>query len=55
MDHLSMKFAREAALRQVSECQDVQELRALASTLVKAHFEAKALIETLMRQSLGLP
>lgn len=54
MDALALKFAEEAALRQISECSNLEELKALAVTLVKGHFEAKRLIELLMRQSLGI-
>lgn len=55
MDKLSLKFAEEAALRQISECRDIDQLQKLASSLIRGHFSAKVLIETLMRQGLGLP
>jgi hypothetical protein len=52
MDNLSLKFAEESALRQVEECTDLGELKKLTSSLIRGHFSAKALICTLMRQSL---
>lgn len=53
MDKLSLRFAQEAAVRQIDDCSDLGELKALATSLVKGHFEAKALIELLLLQ--GLP
>lgn len=52
MDDLSLRFAEEAALRQVEECTDLGELKKLASSLIRGHFSAKALICTLMLQGL---
>lgn len=52
MDNLSLKFAEEAALRQVEECTDLVELKKLASSLIRGHFSAKALICHLMLQGL---
>jgi hypothetical protein len=52
MDSLSLKFAEEAALRQVDECSDVEELRKLSRSLLRGHFSAKALICNLMLQGL---
>ena len=52
MDNLSLKFAEESALRQVEECTDLGELKKLASSLIRGHFSAKALICTLMLQGL---
>ena len=52
MDNLSLKFAEEAALRQVEECTDLGELKKLTSSLIRGHFSAKALICHLMLQGL---
>jgi hypothetical protein len=52
MDSLSLKFAEESAIRQIEDCTDLAELKKLACTLVKAHFNAKALICQLMEQGL---
>lgn len=52
MDDLSLRFAEESALRQVEECSDLGELKRLASSLIRGHFSAKALICTLMLQGL---
>jgi hypothetical protein len=52
MDNLALKFAEESALRQVEECTDLGELKKLASSLIRGHFSAKALICTLMLQGL---
>lgn len=52
MDKLSLRFAEEAALRQVEECTDLGELKKLTSSLIRGHFSAKALISNLMLQGL---
>ncbi len=52
MDSLSLRFAEEAALRQVEECTDLGELKKLTSSLIRGHFSAKALICDLMLQGL---
>lgn len=52
MDNLALKFAEESALRQIDECADITELKKLASSLIKGHFSAKALICQLMEQGL---
>jgi hypothetical protein len=52
MDSLSLKFAEESALRQLEDCTDIAELKKLTSALIKAHFNAKALICQLMEQGL---
>jgi hypothetical protein len=52
MDNLSLRFAEESAIRQIDECTDLAELKKLARTLIKAHFNAKALICQLMEQGL---
>lgn len=50
MDALSLKFAKESALRQVEECTDLAELKKLTSSLVRGHFESRALISQLLLQ-----
>lgn len=52
MDSLSLKFAEEAALRQIEDCTDLGDLKKLASSLLRGHFSAKALICTLMLEGL---
>lgn len=52
MDPLSLKFAEQSALRMVDSCTDLEQLKQLTRSLVRGHFEAKALICTLMEQSL---
>jgi hypothetical protein len=52
MDSLSLKFAEEAALRQIDECYDIEELKQLSRSLMRGHFSAKALICNLMLQGL---
>lgn len=52
MDKLSVKFAQEAALRQIDECTNIAEIKALAKSLMKAHFEARAFIADLMLRDL---
>jgi hypothetical protein len=48
VDDLTRSFAVEAALRQIDDCSNIAELKALAKSLVKAHFEARDLIGTLL-------
>jgi hypothetical protein len=52
MDHLSLKFAEQAALRMVDSCTDLEQLKPLTRSLVKGHFEAKALICLLLEQQI---
>ena len=52
MDKLSIKFAQEAALRQIDECTNIAEIKALAKSLMKAHFESRAFIADLMLRDL---
>lgn len=51
MDDLTRSFAIEAALRQVDDCSSITELKALAKTLIKSHFEARSFIATLLLQA----
>lgn len=53
MDHLSLKFAEQSALRMVDSCTDLEQLKPLTRSLVSGHFEAKALICLLMEQQLA--
>lgn len=54
MDDLTRSFAVESALRQIDDCASLAELKALAKTLVKSHFEARSLIATLLLPPLPL-
>jgi hypothetical protein len=51
VDDLTRSFAVEAALRQVDNCSSITELKALAKTLIKSHFEARSFIATLLLQA----
>lgn len=51
MDDLTRSFAIEAALRQIDDCSSIAELKALAKTLIKSHFEARSFIATLLLQT----
>jgi hypothetical protein len=53
MDNLSLKFAEEAALRQIDDCSDLTELKKLTRSLMRSHFTARAMIGNLLLQ--GLP
>ena len=48
MDALSLTFAQESALRQIEECTDLAELKKLTSSLVRGHFESRAMISRLL-------
>ena len=48
VDDLTRSFAVESALRQIDDCTNIAELKALAKTLMKSHFEARSLIATLL-------
>lgn len=48
VDDLTRSFAVESALRQIDDCSNIAELKALAKTLVKSHFEARSFIATLL-------
>lgn len=52
MDPLSLKFAEQSALRMVDHCDDLEQLKQLIRSLISGHFQAKALICTLMEQGL---
>jgi hypothetical protein len=52
MDHLSLKFAEQSALRMVDSCTDLEQLKPLTRSLVKGHFEAKAPICLLLEQQI---
>ncbi len=52
MDQLSLKFSEAAALQAVDGCTDLEELKVVTRHLVKSHFESRAYIQMLMRQSL---
>lgn len=52
MDNLSLKFAEEAALRQIDDCTDLNELKNLTRVLMRSHFLAKATICNLLIQGL---
>lgn len=48
MDNLTRSFAVEAALRQIDECTNIADLKALTKSLVKSHFETRDLIAMLL-------
>lgn len=48
MDRLALTFAKEAALRQIDECTNLAELKGLAKTLIKSHFESRGFIANLL-------
>ena len=52
MDDLSLQFAEQSALRMVDHCTDLEQLKQLTRSLISGHFQAKALICTLMAQGL---
>jgi hypothetical protein len=50
MDRLSLSFAQEAALRQIDECTNIAELKALTKKLMQSHFETRSFIAQLLVQ-----
>jgi hypothetical protein len=52
MDKLSLSFAQESAIRQIDDCTNIAELKALAKSLMQAHFETRAFIAQLMLRDL---
>lgn len=52
MDKLSLSFAQETAIRQIDDCTNIAELKALTKTLMKSHFETRAFIAQLMLRDL---
>lgn len=48
MDKLALTFAKESAIRQIDECTNIAELKALTKTLIKSHFESRSFIATLL-------
>lgn len=52
MDNLSLKFAEEAAIRQIEDCTDLNELKKLTYVLMRSHFSARATICNLLLQGL---
>jgi predicted transcriptional regulator of viral defense system len=52
MDKLSLSFAQEAAIRQIDDCTNIAELKALTKTLMKSHFESRGFIARLMLRDL---
>ena len=55
MDDLTLNFAQEAALRQIDECTNVAELKALAKTLIKSHFTSRSYIAMLLLRDIEAP
>jgi hypothetical protein len=51
VDDLTRSFAVEAALRQIEDCSNIAELKALTKTLIKSHFETRSFIATLLLQA----
>jgi hypothetical protein len=52
MDKLSLSFAQEAAIRQIDDCTNIAELKALTKTLMKSYFESRGFIAQLMLRDL---
>jgi len=52
MDKLSLSFAQETAIRQIDECTNIAELKALTKSLMKSHFESRAFIAQLLLRDL---
>ena len=52
MDKLSLSFAQETAIRQIDDCTNIAELKALTKSLVKSHFESRTFIAQLMLRDL---
>lgn len=50
MDPISVRFAQESAMRQIDACTDLGELKRLTRSLVRGHFEARAMICNLLLQ-----
>lgn len=48
MDELTTAFTKESMRRQVDECQDIEELRRIASLLLSAYFASKQMIGKLL-------
>jgi len=48
VDDLTLRFAQEAALRQIDDCTNIAELKALAKSLIKSHFTSRSFIATLL-------
>jgi hypothetical protein len=44
MDPVSMAFAREAALREIDECRDIEALKKVTKSLVGHFFASRTLI-----------
>jgi hypothetical protein len=55
MDDFSLGFAQEAALRQVDDCTNIAELKALAKSLIKSHFTSRSFIATLLLRDASTP
>jgi hypothetical protein len=52
MDNLSLQFAEETALRQIDECNDIEQLKTVTRSLIQGHFQARAFMCTLLKQNL---
>jgi hypothetical protein len=52
MDKLSLSFSQEAAIRQIDDCTNIAELKALTKSLMKSHFETRTFIAQLMLREL---
>jgi hypothetical protein len=55
MDNIAFSFAQEAALRQVDECTNIADLKALAKSLIKSHFTSRSFIATLLLRDAATP
>jgi hypothetical protein len=52
MDDFTRNFTKEATFRQIDNCTNIDELRALAKTLLASNFQARDYIEQLILPSL---
>lgn len=48
-------FAQFQALQEIENCTNMQELKNVASNLVRAYFSQKMMLEQMMRDSFGKP
>lgn len=54
MDELSREFITTASKREVAGCNNIEELKKVTVSLIDLVQKQKAMIESLMRQQLGM-
>jgi hypothetical protein len=52
MNSLEARFALEAGLREIDDCKSLDALKALAKSLLQAHYASKTLLGQLILQQL---